>query len=96
MPHTKSAEKRLRQTEKRRARNRATTKALKKQTRGVADALKAGDPATVATEMVAATKKLDKAAARGVIHKNKAARLKSRMAKKLAALKAVPLKPANA
>ena len=92
MPHTKSAAKRLRQNEKRRARNKTTVKALKKQTKAVADALKAADPAKAATEMVAATKKLDKAAARGYIHKNKAARLKARMAKKLAALKAAPAK----
>lgn len=92
MPHTKSAGKRLRQSEKRRARNKTTVKALKKQTRAVAEAVKAGDSAKLATEMVTAAKKLDKAAARGVIHKNKAARLKSRMAKKLATLKTAPAK----
>ena len=90
MPHTKSAWKRLRQNEKRRARNKATVKGLKKQQRAVTDALTTSDPAKAATEIVTATKKLDKAAARGYIHKNKAARLKSRMAKKLAALKAAP------
>lgn len=88
MPHTKSAWKRLRQNEKRRARNKTTVKALKKQQRVVADALTTSDPAKAAAEIVTATKKLDKAAARGYIHKNKAARLKSRMAKKLATLQA--------
>lgn len=87
MPHTKSAAKRLRSSEKRRQRNRTAMKGVKKQTRAVADALDGGDATAVATAMGAAAKKLDKAAARGVIHKNKAARLKSRMAKKLAALK---------
>lgn len=92
MPHTKSASKRLRSSEKRRQRNRTAMKGVKKQTRAVADALTGGDAAAVSTAMVAASKKLDKAAARGVIHKNKAARLKSRMAKKLATLKTAPKK----
>jgi len=92
MPHTKSAAKRLRSSEKRRQRNRTAMKGVKKHTRAVADALTGGDAGAVSTAVVAATKKLDKAAARGVIHKNKAARLKSRMAKKLATLKAGPKK----
>ena len=82
MPHTKSAAKRLRQSEKRRKRNKTWVKQVKKQTRAVGDALKAGDAAKVGTELTAAAKKLDKAAAKGVIHKNKAARMKSRLAKK--------------
>lgn len=94
MPHTASARKRLRQTEKRRKRNRTTIKGIKKHTREVAVALKGGDATAAGTEFVNATKKLDKAAARGVIHKNKAARLKSRLAKKVNALKAAPAKPA--
>ena len=82
MPHTTSAAKRLRQTAKRRKRNKTWVKQVKKQTRGVADALKAGDAAKVKTELTAAAKQLDKAAAKGVIHKNKAARMKSRLARK--------------
>jgi small subunit ribosomal protein S20 len=88
MPHTKSAAKRLRQNEKRRKRNKTWVKQVKKQTRAFADALKGGDAAKVGTEFTAATKKLDKAAAKGVIHKNKAARMKSRLAKKVNAAKA--------
>ncbi len=90
MPHTKSAWKRLRSSETRRVRNRVTMKALKLQTRKFADAIKTAEPETAVTEGVIAVKKLDKAAARGVIHKNKAARLKSKMAKKLNALAADP------
>jgi small subunit ribosomal protein S20 len=90
MPHTKSAWKRLRQTEKRRQRNRTAVKGIKKQTREVADALQAGDAGKATTGLVAAARKLDKAAARGVIHPNKAARLKSRMAKKINTAKAGP------
>jgi len=83
MPHTTSAEKRLRQTEKRRALNRATTKSIKLQVRAVRDAATAGDNGKAKTELVTAFKRLDKAAANGRIHKNKAARLKSRLAKRL-------------
>ena len=92
MPHTKSAWKRLRQTEKRRKRNRTWVKQVKKQNRAFTDALKTGDGAKAGTELVAAAKTLDKAAAKGVIHPNKAARLKSRMARKLNAAKAGPAK----
>jgi small subunit ribosomal protein S20 len=88
MPHTESARKRLRQNEKRRRRNRTWVKQVKRQTRAVADALKTGDSAKAGTELVAASKQLDKAAAKGVIHKNKAARLKSRLAHKLNAVRA--------
>jgi small subunit ribosomal protein S20 len=86
MPHTASAWKRLRKSEARRRRNRATIKGIKTETKAVAAAVVAGDPAKVGEAMKLAAAKLDKAAARGVIHKNKAARLKSRMAKKLAKL----------
>ena len=86
MPHTASAWKRLRKSETRRKANRTTIKGVKTETKAVAAAIVAADPAKVAEAMQAAASKLDKAAARGVIHKNKAARLKSRMAKKLAGL----------
>jgi small subunit ribosomal protein S20 len=86
MPHTASAWKRLRKSERQRRRNRATIKGVKTETKAVATAIVAGDPSKVGEAMKAAAAKLDKAAARGVIHKNKAARLKSRMAKKLANL----------
>lgn len=83
MPHTKSAWKRLRSSDKRRRRNRTTAKLIRLQTRKATDALKGTDVALATAEIVATVKKLDKAAARKVIHKNKAARLKSKMAKRL-------------
>ena len=88
MPHTKSAWKRLRSSDKRRRRNRTTAKLIRLQTRKLTDAVKAEDITLVKAETVATVKKLDKAAARGVIHKNKAARLKSKMAKRLNAMAA--------
>jgi len=82
MPHTKSAEKSLRQTEKRRLRNRAAKKAIKVQIKTFLGALTGGD---AAAELKAAIRKLDKAAAKRVIHPNAAARKKSQLARKLAA-----------
>ena len=86
MPHTKSAWKRLRSSETRRRRNRTTNKAIKLQTRKATAALEGTDVAVATAEITATVKKLDKAASRKVIHKNKAARLKSKMAKRLNAL----------
>jgi small subunit ribosomal protein S20 len=83
MPHLKSAKKRLRQNLKRRDHNRATKKALKKQLKVVFET-GADQKATVdqlKKDATAAVKKLDKAAAKGVIHRNNAARKKSQIAR---------------
>ena len=85
MPNTKSAKKRLRQSLERRARNRAVKSSLKTQIKKVHTAVEGGDQAASADEFRGAAKRLDQAAAKGVIHKNKAARLKSRLAKRLKA-----------
>jgi small subunit ribosomal protein S20 len=82
MPHTKSAKKSLRQDEKRRLRNRAAKKGIRIQIKSFVEAL-GGDKA--AAELKAAIKKLDKAAAKRVIHPNAAARKKSQLARMLAA-----------
>lgn len=87
MPHTKSAKKRLRQNLKRRARNRAVKSALRTQVRKVREAIEAGDLAKAEAEFRLAAKKADQAAAKGVIHRNKAARIKSRLAAKIRTLK---------
>jgi small subunit ribosomal protein S20 len=92
MPHTKSAKKSLRQDEKRRARNRAVKKGLKTQLKKFVTALKEGTAEQRQAEYVAAIKRLDKAAARRVIHPNAAARKKSQLARQLAA----PAAPAKA
>jgi small subunit ribosomal protein S20 len=83
MPNTKSAKKRLRQSLERRARNRAVKSNVKTQVRKVTDAVGAGNVELGTTELRLAAKKLDRAAAHGVIHKNAAARLKSRLSKRL-------------
>jgi len=92
MPHTKSAKKSLRQDEKRRARNRAVKKVLKNQLKKFAGTLTGGTAEQKQAEYLAAIKRLDKAAARRVIHPNAAARKKSQLARQLAA----PAAPAKA
>jgi small subunit ribosomal protein S20 len=86
MPTTKSAKKRLRQSLTRRASNRATRSVLKTHVRKVRDAVAAADAAAAGEALRVTAKKLDQAAAHGVIHANSAARLKSRLS---AAIKAV-------
>ena len=83
MPHLKSAKKRLRQNIKRRDHNRATKKALRKQLKVVLEVAgaKEQNPEQLKKEATIAVKKLDKAAARRVIHRNTAARKKSQIAR---------------
>lgn len=79
MPNSKSAKKRLRQSLVRRTRNRAAKSAIKTQVRKVRDAITAGDVEAGETEFRLAAKRLDKAAASGVVHANLSARVKSRL-----------------
>ncbi|MBX7103898.1 MAG: 30S ribosomal protein S20 [Gemmataceae bacterium] len=86
MPHTKSAEKSIRQDEKRRLRNKARLRALKKLIKNFEDAAKAKPGSDEAkTAFRAAVGKLDQAASKRTIHPNAAARKKSQLAKKLSA-----------
>ena len=85
MPHTPSAAKRLRKNEKRRIRNRIVAKKLKSQRKATDAAIKAGDTAKIAAEAKVTQAMLDRAADKGYIHPNKAARLKSRMVKRIRA-----------
>jgi small subunit ribosomal protein S20 len=83
MPHTKSAKKRLRQNEKRRLSNRATKSALKTQIKKVLATAQGGSLDDLRQQYNLAAKKLDRAAARRVIHPNLAARKKSQLARLL-------------
>jgi small subunit ribosomal protein S20 len=87
MPTTKSAKKRLRQSVAQRERNRATRQAIRTQVRKVREAVKAGDVPKAEAEFRLATTKLDRAAARKVIHTNAAARTKSRLSGAIKAVK---------
>jgi small subunit ribosomal protein S20 len=82
MPHTKSAKKNLRKTEKRRVRNKAIKRNIKTHLKRFDTALE-GPVDALKAEFNLAAKKLDKAAAKGIIHKNLAARKKSQLAKAL-------------
>ena len=92
MPHTKSAIKRLKQTEKRTKQNRRNIKLLKTQIRAFLEAVKVADWAKADEELKMTFRKLDQAGAKRTIHPNKAARLKSRLTKRLAAAKVAPPK----
>jgi small subunit ribosomal protein S20 len=83
----KSQIKRNRQNETRRQRNKATRSELKTRRRNAEVAARSGDD--VAPEVLrVAVKRIDQAAAKGVIHKNKAARDKSRLMRRVALLTA--------
>lgn len=85
MPNTKSAKKRLRQSLERRTRNRAVKSTVKTTLRQVREAVAAGNVTEAQAGFKTAQKKLDQAAAKGVIHKNAAARLKSRLSARIKA-----------
>jgi small subunit ribosomal protein S20 len=79
MPHTPSAKKSLRQTAKRRMRNRIAKKAIRIQVKKLTEPEKDATLDNLKVELKAAIKKLDKAAAKRVIHPNTAARKKSQL-----------------
>lgn len=83
MANIKSQIKRNRQNIKRRARNRVVRGSFRSALRKARLAIESGDVEQANAAAQAATKALDKAAAKGVIHKNKAARQKSRLMQRL-------------
>jgi small subunit ribosomal protein S20 len=82
----KSQIKRNKQNEKRHERNKAVKTSLKTAVRKFREAAETGDKETAVKLGHDAARKLDKAASKGVIHKNQAANRKSAIAKKAAAL----------
>lgn len=84
MAHSLSAKKRVRQNEKHRARNRWRKEKVKDVVRTFEEAVHAGKKDDAATALKQVYKQLDRVAAKGTIHKNMAARKKSRLAKRLA------------
>jgi small subunit ribosomal protein S20 len=82
----KSQIKRNKQNEKARQRNKAVKSELKTYVRHFRQAAEAGDEEQTAAAMRAAFVKLDKAASKGVIHKNQAANRKSAISKRAAEL----------
>ena len=86
--HSLSANKRIRQTAKRRTRNRARKTVVRTQLKAVTKALVAKDATASATEVQKAIVTLDHTASKGTLHRNTVARKKSRLMKQLNALKA--------
>ena len=89
MANTKSAIKKIRVAEKKRARNRPVRTAVRNSVRRAQEAV-AGAPAepTTVEAVVEAISQLDRAVSKGVIHRNNAARRKSRLMKRLNTAKA--------
>jgi small subunit ribosomal protein S20 len=82
----KSQIKRNKQNEKRHERNKAVKTGLKSAVRKFREAAEAGDKDAALVAGANAARKLDKAASKGVIHKNQAANRKSAIMKKAASL----------
>jgi small subunit ribosomal protein S20 len=82
----KSQIKRIKTNEQARVRNKSVKSSLKTAVRRFREAADAGDRAAAATAMTSASRQLDKAASKGVIHPNQAANKKSAMAQRVNAL----------
>ncbi|MBU0719161.1 MAG: 30S ribosomal protein S20 [Planctomycetes bacterium] len=83
MANLPSAKKRIKQNESRHRRNRARKSAVKKDTRKLLDALRGDNLDAAKTAFVQVTKRIDQVAAKGTLHKNTAARKKSRLARRI-------------
>ena len=86
MANIKSQLKRIKTNEKARLRNKAVKSSLKTSIRKFREAADAGERDTALKAMTTASRELDKAASKGVIHANQAANKKSAMAKRVASL----------
>ncbi|BFH12721.1 30S ribosomal protein S20 [Paenibacillus melissococcoides] len=86
MPNIKSAVKRVKTNDKRRLLNASQKSALRTAVKAADAALANNEVETAKGAVALASKKLDKAVTKGLIHKNAAARKKSRLAQKLNAL----------
>jgi len=82
----RSVLKRVRQSENRRKRNASIKSALKTLAKKVEASIKEGDQTGATASLIRFSSRLDKAVIKGVIHRNKANRKKSRMARKVNAM----------
>jgi small subunit ribosomal protein S20 len=97
MANIKSQIKRIGTNKKAQERNKAVRSEVKTAVRVTREAIAAGDAAKAQAALAVASKKLDKATSKGVIHANNAANRKSAIAKAVAGLGAAkPAKPAKA
>jgi small subunit ribosomal protein S20 len=86
MANIKSQIKRIGTNQKAADRNKAVRSEVKTAVRAAREAVVAGDKTKAAEALKVATKKLDKAVSKGVLHKNQAANKKSAIAKKVSSL----------
>ena len=86
MANIKSQIKRIRTNEKRRQRNLAVKSELKTLVRKTREAVEAGDKEAAIEALRIASRKLDKAVSKGVIHRNQAANRKSKLARRVQSL----------
>ena len=86
MANIKSQQKRNRTNERNRLRNKSVKSSLRTAVRAFREAAEAGEKDKAAELLVSTSRKLDKAASKGVIHKNQAANRKSGLAKQVAGL----------
>lgn len=86
MAHHASAEKQMRQSVKRRARNRKNLSLLKSQVKKLRAAIATGDAEAAKKLLPQTMGEIDKASKKGVVHDNAAARYKSRITRKVNAL----------
>ena len=86
MANIKSQIKRNKTNDKAHERNKAVKSELRTEVRRTREAVAAGDKSAAEKSLARATKKLDKAVSKGVIHANQAANRKSAIAKQVAAL----------
>ena len=89
MANIKSQKKRILTNEKARLRNKAVKSALRTESKKVHEAIEAGDREAAIAAALSASKQLDRAVSKGVLHKNQAANRKSGLMK---AANAVPAK----
>jgi len=83
VPNTRSARKRVRQAERNRLRNKMYKTRIKTAIRRLEEALTGGDPTAIQEALRRAVSAIDRAAVRGAIHRNTAARKKSRLMQRL-------------
>jgi small subunit ribosomal protein S20 len=93
LANTRSAIKRMRQNEKRRLRNRRFSSGARTYVRKARLAIDEGDAAAARQATLEAISALDKAAEKGILHKNNAARRKSRLMKHLATMEPASEQP---
>jgi len=88
MANTASARKRIRQTERRTERNKARKSQMRTSVKKVETAIASGDKAAAAEALRAAQPEMQRAASRGVTHKNTVARRLSRLSARIKSLAA--------